>query len=338
MFKKITLLVLPFIALFVSLIGCKDIYGDSKRQQDGLISGGDDHDFSFEYNGHKRTYSVHVPPSYNKQTPMPVVMVLHGGYGNAKYIKSQTWMSKTSDKYGFIAVYPEAQIGSYNPKAKLNYQHWNGGPRTDSKKSQNVDDVGYISAMLDMLERDYSVDPKRIYATGISNGGTMAYRLACQLSERIAAIAPVAADQLSIECNPKRPVSIIHIHGEQDSFIPFEGGIGPKLPDDWKPIDVTISEWSKRNACKSKKKNEISDQATCKPHTSCKNDSEIILCIVNKHGHTWPGQGVYMGSNACKFNVNGFLCKRLIKEIGQRNYDYPTNEIIWSFFQKHPMK
>lgn len=297
-----------------------------------------DHDFSIEHDGLERTYSVHVPASYNKKTPLPVVLVLHGGYGNAKYAEKQTWMSKTADKHGFIIIYPEALIGSYNPEAKLKYQHWNGGPRVDPKKSQNVDDVGFISAMLDKLERDFSVDSKRIYVAGISNGGTMAYRLACQLSDRIAAIAPVATNQLSIKCNPNRPVSIIHIHGEQDIFVPFKGGIGPKLPDNWKPVDTTISKWAKRNACQRKMETEKSGHAACTTYTSCEDDSEVTLCIVRKHGHTWPGKGVYMGSNACKFNSNGFLCKRLKKAVGRRNYDFPINDIVWEFFKKHPMK
>jgi poly(3-hydroxybutyrate) depolymerase len=94
-----------------------------------------DRDFLIEHDGLERTYSVHAPLSYNRKTPLPVVLVLHGGYGNAKYAEKQTWMSKAADKHAFIAVYPEALIGPENPDSNLKYQHWNGGPRVDPNKS-----------------------------------------------------------------------------------------------------------------------------------------------------------------------------------------------------------
>jgi poly(3-hydroxybutyrate) depolymerase len=207
---------------------------------------------------------------------LPVVLVLHGGHGNAKYAEKQTWMSKAADRHAFIVVYSEALIGPENPDANLKYQHWNGGPRVDPNKSPDVDDVGFISVM--------------------------------------------------------------HIHGEEDIFIPVEGGIGPKLPDYWNPVDATLSEWAERNVCQRVEETDISKQAACTNHLSCEDDSEVTLCVVRNHGHTWPGKGVYMGSKACQFNPRGFICKRLIKEIGHRNYDFPVDDIVWEFFKKHPLR
>ncbi len=353
---KNALLVLTVIVTFFAIISCKAKCSDNidlrweeisatwseackeTDQKNSYKYRRGHHDFSIKHDGLERTYSVYAPYSYNRKIPLPAVLVLHGGYGSAKYAEKQTWMSKAADKHAFIAVYPEALIGPENPDSNLKYQHWNGGPRVDPNKSPVVDDVGFISAMLDKLEMDFNIDPKRIYVTGISNGGTMAYRLACQLSDRIAAIAPVAANQLSIECNPIRPVSIIHFHGEEDLFIPLKGGIGPKLPDYWNPVNTTLSEWAERNACQRIGESVISMQAACTTHMACEDDSVVTLCVVRNHGHTWPGKGVYMGSTACQFNPNGFICRRLKKEIGRRNYAFPVDDIVWEFFKKHPMQ
>jgi polyhydroxybutyrate depolymerase len=298
-----------------------------------------DYDFSLQHDGLKRTYKVYVPASYDKQAPTPVVLNFHGGFGNAQSAERQSGMSKSADRKGFILVYPEAVIGPLH-ESGMHYQHWNGGPRVDPSKSSDVDDVGFVSAMLDKLKKDFNIDSKRVYATGISNGGTMVYRLACQLSERIAAIAPVETNQLAIECSPNRPISIIHFHGLADRFVPYEGGIGPELPDDWKPIETTISQWVKHNGCPKTPKISYNKEGDVTFYTYGPGDkgTEVILCLIKEHGHTWPGKGIYIGAKVCGLNQEGLLCKKLQETFGSRNYDFSANDAMWNFFKKHSIK
>jgi polyhydroxybutyrate depolymerase len=178
-----------------------------------------DHDRSFKMGEATRSYLVHVPPQYDPQKPTPVVLVLHGAGTNGSITVWFTGMSKKADEAGFIAVYPN---GTGLAGLMLT---WNAGGvrgRTDGKP----DDVAFIAKVLDDLATVANVDPKRVYATGMSNGGMMCYRLAAELSDRIAAVAPVAGTMAIDTYNPRRPVPVMHFHGTADKMVPFGGPSG----------------------------------------------------------------------------------------------------------------
>jgi polyhydroxybutyrate depolymerase len=137
------------------------------------------------YDGLERTYILHVPPSYNERHPVPLVISLHGGGGNAGHQRRVSDFNRLADEKGFIVVYPNGT--GQRQDAILT---WNGGACCGYAMTNNVDDVGFIRALIAELSNAYAIDPKRIYVTGISNGGIMAYRLACEASDVIAAIAP----------------------------------------------------------------------------------------------------------------------------------------------------
>jgi polyhydroxybutyrate depolymerase len=191
-----------------------------------------------------------------------------------------------------------------------------------------VDDVAFINALLDDLMGSYNVDARRIYATGISNGAVMAYRLASELSDRIAATAPVSGSMGTEIGQPRRPVSVLHFHGTLDEYIPFLGGKGKKsiTGTDFWPVDQSIRSWVKANGCDENPKIDVlsksGDELTVTRNTYAAgtDGTEVVLVVIEGGGHTWPG----MRSPAVT--------------LGKSALNISANDLIWEFFGKHPMK
>jgi polyhydroxybutyrate depolymerase len=214
-YQKIILLII-LIILFLPITGCI-------KKQKRLFPrayGPGDYNFTLNHDKLKRKYIVHVPPRYNEATPLPLVLAIHGGGGSAKGSVDYFRFNPLADQENFIVVYPEG-IGL--DVLGKHFGAWNGGTCCGPPYRQGVDDVQFISKMLDKLTTDYSIDSKRIYATGMSNGAIMSYGLACGLSERIAAIAPVGSIGHLGECVQSRPVPTLHIHGKADPCAIYEG-------------------------------------------------------------------------------------------------------------------
>ena len=171
------------------------------------------HTRTLKVGGQNRSYLVHVPAKYDGKTPVPVVLALHGAAMNGPMMAVFCGLNPKADAAGFIAVYPS---GTGAGPLLL----WNAGGFADKDRP---DDVAFIRALLDDLGSVAKVDPKRVYATGMSNGGMMCYRLAAELSDRIAAVAPVAGTMAIAKASPKRPVPVMHFHGTADALIPFDG-------------------------------------------------------------------------------------------------------------------
>jgi polyhydroxybutyrate depolymerase len=230
---------------------------------------------SAQVDGQTRTYRVFVPTRPKK--PTPLVLVLHGGFGTGARVASQTGFDAEAEKRGFIAVYPDG-LG----------RAWNAGPCCGAPSRLNVNDVGFVAKLLDRLGRQHSIDRKRIYATGISNGGLFSYRLACQLSGRIAAAAPVAATLVS-DCAPTRPVSILHVHGLDDENIPFGGGQGTRgvVDLEWPPVRDGIERWRTLDGCPTGTRTTVSGAVTTSSWTSCRNGTDVRLVTIAGVGHTW---------------------------------------------------
>jgi polyhydroxybutyrate depolymerase len=163
----------------------------------------------------QRTYLIHIPKGHDLNKPCAVVLALHGALMNGPLMAQFCGLNETSDKAGFIVVYPSGTgIGPF--------LIWNAGGFQENTAQGKADDVAFISKLLDDLGTVVKVDPRRVYACGMSNGAMMCYRLAAQLSDRIAAIAPVGGTIAIEESKPKRPVSVIHFHGTKDNFVPFD--------------------------------------------------------------------------------------------------------------------
>ncbi|HZZ72907.1 MAG TPA: PHB depolymerase family esterase [Pirellulales bacterium] len=235
-----------------------------------------------------RTYELHLPPSYDGKTPLPVVLNLHGGGGNATAHRRQTQMDVAADKYGFIVVYPEGT-------AFLGRMYtWNAGSCCGYAVNHKIDDVGFISKVIDDVKSRYAIDETRVYATGMSNGAMLAYRLACELSNRITAICAVSGEMGGDFGKPQRPVPILHIHGLKDQNAAFNGGIGANAISkiEHRPVRDVIKWWCAVDHCDDKptKVEKTADyiHEIYTPRAG-EDGAPIELYMLLEGGHTWPG-------------------------------------------------
>ena len=279
-----------------------------------------DHTRTLMMGEQKRTYLVHVPKGYDPKKPAPVVLALHGAAMDGPMMVWFTGLNKKSDEAGFIVVYPSGTgIGPFLA--------WNAGGFRGKMAEGKADDVAFIGKLLDDLGTVVKVDEKRVYACGMSNGAMMCYRLAAELSDRIAAIAPVAGTIAIDESKPKRPVPVIHFHGTKDMLVPFETAAG-KTPSfmKLKGVEDSIQTWVKLNGCDEKPKTDVLSKdgdemkVTRKTYGGGKDGAEVVLVVIEGGGHTWPGQ------------------EPPVAFIGKSAVNISANDLIWEFFQKHPMK
>ncbi|MEA1924864.1 MAG: PHB depolymerase family esterase [Candidatus Altiarchaeota archaeon] len=310
-----------------------------------------DYDFSLDHDGLTRKYIVHVPHSYDNKTPTPAVIAFHGGGGNAERSVEYFRLNDKSDEEGFIVVYPEGTGKIVKGEV---FGSWNAGRCCPPAADNNVDDVGFIRKMIEKLDEDFSIDEGRVYATGMSNGALMSYKLACELSDKIAAIAPSGGHDSFDECNPSRPVPVMHFHGTEDPCAFYEGGecggcmseflskmgLPVKTGKLWDCTSVPnyINQWKQINGCSDK--TEITFQnrnATCVTYQECQDNAEVTLCTIEGMGHTWPGRTTY-SAEACKTRPNGYMCRLWKEAVGTLSDDINANDAMWEFFKKHPEK
>lgn len=243
---------------------------------------------SIDVNGVERTYRVHRPAGVESLTNLPVLIVLHGGGGNGRQFERTSGISALSDQEGFIAVYPDG--ASRNGR----FHTWNAYECCAYAFESNSDDVGFISALIDQVVADYSADPSRIYVTGFSNGEMMTFRLACELSDKIAAAAPVAGSLNSDACHPASPVPILIVNGEMDENVPVAGGaspgVGVKSQDDRvdRPTAFAVDTWVAANACAGGPVVTDTTAATERVWNSCANGSIVEQLLIHGWPHRWP--------------------------------------------------
>lgn len=268
----------------------------------------------------KRSCLVHIPKNYNPSNPSPIVLIFHGAGTNAAMTVKFTGMNKKSDEEGFIAVYP-------NGTGTGPFLTWNAGVLQGDMASGKPDDVAFIVQLLEDLSMQINLDKKRIYATGISNGAMMCYKLASEIGSKIAAIAPVAGTMGLDEVHLKKPLPVIHFHGTEDNFVPFNGPNSrtPKFMK-FKSAEDTALVWAKANncdlRCKEFDSNSLVDDGTKiknKLYTNSSNGTEVHLVIIEGGGHTWPGMPA------------------MVNFIGKSTKNISANDKIWEFFKKYQL-
>jgi len=280
-----------------------------------------DHTLSLAVGGLQRSALVHIPPRYDRTIPMPVVLAFHGGLANADNMVRFSGLSEKADEAGFIAVYP---YGTGRLQRMLTF---NGGNCCGQAMTNGVDDVEFTRSILDELAAAATIDPKRVFATGMSNGGIMAYRLASELSDRIAAIAPVGGPMGTQDCSPKRPVSVIHFHGTDDDFAPFNGGRGTGLSGtQFFSVAHSIAAWVAADGCPPEPvtttlPDKAADGTTVRRTTygPGRDGAEVVLIVIEGGGHTWPGR------------------ESRLTALGKSTLDISANDLMWEFFQRHPL-
>lgn len=254
--------------------------------------------------GVERVYRVHIPRSYDPTRPAMVVLNFHGYLSNEAQQADWSNLNEASDTRGFIAVHPRGIDSS-----------WNAGLCCGNARTRNVDDVGFVRAMLDALPRELCVDPRRVFATGFSNGGFFSHRLACELSDRIAAIAPVSGVMGMPTCAPPRPVPVLHFHGDADIVVPYGGS----AIFGYQSVNDSMRGWVTRDGCGAAGTQILQrGDARCVSFAGCAGGAEAILCTLAGGGHTWPGGDV---------SALG----------GRTSRDLDATTYLLDFFERHPM-
>lgn len=274
-----------------------------------------DHAFEVNVAGESREYLVHVPKQAQSGQALPMVLVLHGGMGNMQVQATERFYHQISaaEKYGYIVVFPNGY--SRLPGGK--FATWNAGNCCGAALKKQSDDVGTIRAIIQAMQQKATIDAKRIFVDGMSNGGMMSYRLACELSDTISAIASVAGTDNTRQCRPSKPVAILHIHAKDDDHVPFNGGQGEKSMTDvsFNSVPATIQKWVQLNQANPQAERilEVSG-ATCEIHRG--GLAPVQLCVTERGGHSWPGGSKPRGGDAGSTAID-------------------ANEVIWSFFNTY---
>lgn len=258
------------------------------------------HQFSLRHGDRTRRYIVHVPPQARNGRPLPVVLNFHGGGGNGRGMQDYARTDGVADREGFLVVYPD---GTGRLRRRL--LTWNAGSCCGYARARGVDDVGFVRALLDDLARRTPVDARRVYATGLSNGGMMAYRLAAEAGDRIAAIAPVAGGMVVDSIRSPRPIPILHIHSVDDPRALYGGGLGPPFPFTNTRVvqpnmDSVVARWVAFDRCPAApvvgdtvrgRAGSATAAHTATPITygPCADGSEVVLWKLTGAGHVWPG-------------------------------------------------
>ncbi|MFQ6332275.1 alpha/beta hydrolase family esterase [Methylophilus sp. 3sh_L] len=274
-----------------------------------------DHAFEVNVAGESREYLVHVPKQAQSGQALPMVLVLHGGMGNMQVQATERFYHQISaaEKYGYIVVFPNGY--SRLPGGK--FATWNAGNCCGAALKKQSDDVGTIRAIIQAMQQKATIDAKRIFVDGMSNGGMMSYRLACELSDTISAIASVAGTDNTRQCRPSKPVAILHIHAKDDDHVPFNGGQGEKSMTDvsFNSVPATIQKWVQLNQANPQAERilEVSG-ATCEIHRG--GLAPVQLCVTESGGHSWPGGSKPRGGEAGSTAID-------------------ANEVIWTFFNAY---
>jgi polyhydroxybutyrate depolymerase len=280
------------------------------------------------HDGVKRTYYVFVPPGLgDKAKPAPLVFALHDGGGRAERFARLTRLNAAAAKAGVIVVYPEGVE-----------QHWNDGRSRVGFTTfiRNTDDVGFVTSLIDKVSKqDHAVDPKRVYALGMSNGGMMALRLACEAADKIAGVAAVAASlpaRMEFRCRPAKPVGVLIVNGTNDPMIPYRGGEvrqGLKRHGSVMSTENTAAFFAQHDGCASaavptpvpNRSTTDTTEATRYEYPECR-DSRVVLYHVDRGGHTWPG-------------AKTILPERMV---GKTSEDFDASAVALAFFKSLPVR
>jgi polyhydroxybutyrate depolymerase len=272
-----------------------------------------------------RTFIVHVPPAFDGKSKVPVVIMLHGAGGSGAGAIGETGWDVKADREGFIAVFPDGTPPNPLLPARflMNPRLWNDGSGRGAIGVEHVDDLGFISAMIDFLEAHYSADPARIYCTGFSNGASMTFSVGLNLSNRIAAIAPVSGHLWYRQQQLAYPVPLLFIIGTKDPLNPIDGG-NVKLP--WEkteyhpPVEDTLKEWERMLVCGPQVQTARGNGVTEVTYDQCAKGGEVVYYRVHDLGHIWPG-----GKNSLPE-----------KWVGKPSDNLNATDAIWDFFKAHP--
>ncbi|MEM6292811.1 MAG: PHB depolymerase family esterase [Myxococcota bacterium] len=232
---------------------------------------------SVDVDGVTRNYNLFVPTRYDGTVETPLVLNFHGFGSNAIQQAFFSDFNVEAEARGLLVAYPDGQANS-----------WNAGGCCGEAVDAGVDDVAFARALVEQAAATLCVDTRRVYATGMSNGGFMSHRLGCEAADAFAAIGPVAGALVlpPDDCAPTRPVPVIHFHGTDDATVPY-GGNAAGFP----AVEASLAGWAERNGCDSTSSVTFEmDDVSCQTWEGCEEDATVTLCTLDGFGHCWPGQ------------------------------------------------
>lgn len=327
MLSRIAAAIIAALSLSMEPASARDTIREriAERRADGLtpdrLSRPGDYEFTLAHDGLKRRYLVHVPASYDPAKRSAVVLGLHGGGGHAAHFaKDENYgVITASEKYGFVAVIPNG----YSKSRRGLFATWNAGACCGDARDKNIDDVGFLSAVIARVKRQAAVDDARVFAMGMSNGGLMAYRLACEIPDQVRGIMAVAGTDNTLACNPSRPTPVLHFHALNDTHVLYQGGAGEDSFRDaskvteFVSVQGTIDKWvALNNAQETPRRVLAADGAHCDRHDAKVGGAPVQLCVTDSGGHSWPGA-----------------------EKGRRGKEPPSQainaiDVMWSYFSE----
>ncbi len=277
---------------------------------------------SMTWDGYERSYLVHLPPKDKRKGPLPVIFNLHGGGGTARGAIGLTFgrFNDLADEDGFIVVYPNA--------IKKN---WNDGRKLDQVKAwkENIDDVGFIAAIIETLKKEHNIDDQRIFTTGMSNGGFMSSRLLCDRADLFrggAIVTATLSKDYMPACQPSREMAVLIMNGTDDPLVPYNGGpikIFNRERGQIVSTDAYVDFWKTRNECSSMAEEDFIDKEddgtsiSIQKYRNCAGNGALVLYKITGGGHTWPDGKQYLG-------------ERLI---GKTSKEINACDVIWAFFK-----
>jgi len=259
---------------------------------------------TIEYGGRDRSYVVHLPPGFDAGEKVPVVIMLHGGGANAEHAMKTTGWREKADEENFIVIFPNGAGWSGNSMLT-----WNAGRCCAYSKDHDIDDAGFVSKIIDLAVEEIGVDASRVYATGFSNGGMMVHALGCEISEKLAAIAPVGGSLEAVDCKPEQPLGVIILHGTDDQNVPYEGGRGKKalVKLEKRPVMFAAEFWKQHDGCAADPVVEENGDVVQK----------VELYKIIGGTHSWPGG------------------KKLFFVEDDPVDFISATDVIWDFFEEH---
>lgn len=268
--------------------------GQSASQAQGeasqLPSAPGTHRLTLTWQGQTRHWMLHVPPGFDANRPTAVVYFFHGGGGNMEHGADDRLYGQlsASDRLGHLVVFPNGHGRMKSGKLAT----WNAGHCCGAARDDQVDDVGFVRALHAELGKRFLIDPKQVFAAGMSNGAMMSYRLACDASDLFTAITAVAGTDNTRSCQPARPVSVLHIHARDDERVLFNGGAGKASEQvtDFTSVADSVARWVKHDACQGTPRTALNQAGVqCEEHDGCQGGSRVRLCVTDTGGHAWPG-------------------------------------------------
>ncbi len=284
------------------------------------ISGPGHYEIHLQHDGRERMALVHVPQSYAAAAAAPLVMALHGGGGGMTYqANDQNYgLITKSEQAGFIAVFPNG-ISSVRSGMLAT---WNAGNCCAKARDENVDDVGFLRKLVDDVSRRVSIDRRRVYAIGMSNGAMMAYRLACEAPDVFMGIMAVAGTDNTRHCEPGLRVPVLHVHARNDDRVLFAGGAGKAfrreaMVTDFVSVPASVAKWVKLNNANPVPRRVLTVAgADCDLYDAGVGGAPVQLCLTDTGKHSWPGSQKNRGTEPPSPALS-------------------ANDLMWEFFSRH---